>query len=151
MRRSRSTYQFRTWTGRSTLHHRPSGRLLARILHHNGARAAGPFIGVNCTALPRELFESELFGFERGAFTGAVQRKIGLLEKAEGGSLFLDEIGDLDLTLQAKLLRVIQERTIRRLGERMISPWISGSSPQPIATSKNRWPTGAFGKISISA
>ena len=89
---------------------------LARILHHNGARAAGPFIGVNCTALPRELFESELFGFERGAFTGAVQRKIGLLEKAEGGSLFLDEIGDLDLTLQAKLLRVIQERTIRRLG-----------------------------------
>src|ERR1043166_1866312 len=90
---------------------------LAHIIHHNGPRAAGPFIGVNCTAIPKELFESELFGFERGAFTGATQRKIGLLEKAEGGTLFLDEIGDLDLSMQAKLLRVIQERSFRRLGE----------------------------------
>lgn len=89
---------------------------LARVIHHNGARASGPFIGVNCTAIPRELFESELFGFERGAFTGANQRKLGLLEKAEGGTLFLDEIGDLDLSMQAKLLRVIQERSFRRLG-----------------------------------
>ena len=88
----------------------------ARVIHHNGPRAAGPFVGVNCTAIPRELFESELFGYERGAFTGANQRKIGLLEKAEGGTLFLDEIGDLDLSMQAKLLRVIQERTFRRLG-----------------------------------
>lgn len=89
---------------------------LARVLHHNGPRAAGPFIGVNCTAIPKELFESELFGYERGAFTGAHQRKIGLLEKAEGGTLFLDEIGDLDLSMQAKLLRVLQERSFRRLG-----------------------------------
>jgi two-component system response regulator AtoC len=89
---------------------------IARVIHHNGPRASGPFIGVNCTAIPRELFESELFGFERGAFTGANQRKIGLLEKAEGGTLFLDEIGDLDLSMQAKLLRVIQERSFRRLG-----------------------------------
>ncbi len=89
---------------------------LARVIHHNGARAPEPFIGVNCTAIPRELFESELFGFERGAFTGANQRKLGLLEKAEGGTLFLDEIGDLDLSMQAKLLRVIQERSFRRLG-----------------------------------
>ncbi|MCC6141211.1 MAG: sigma-54-dependent Fis family transcriptional regulator [Nitrospira sp.] len=89
---------------------------LARVIHHNGARAAEPFIGVNCTAIPKELFESELFGFERGAFTGANQRKLGLLEKAEGGTLFLDEIGDLDLSMQAKLLRVIQERSFRRLG-----------------------------------
>jgi two-component system response regulator AtoC len=88
----------------------------ARVIHHNGPRASGPFIGVNCTAIPRELFESELFGFERGAFTGANQRKIGLLEKAEGGTLFLDEIGDLDLSMQGKLLRVIQERSFRRLG-----------------------------------
>ncbi|ULA65219.1 MAG: Sigma-54-dependent Fis family transcriptional regulator [Nitrospira sp.] len=88
----------------------------ARVIHHNGARAAEPFIGVNCTAIPKELFESELFGFERGAFTGANQRKLGLLEKAEGGTLFLDEIGDLDLSMQAKLLRVIQERSFRRLG-----------------------------------
>ncbi len=88
---------------------------IARVLHHNGARAAGPFVGINCTAIPKELFESELFGFERGAFTGAAQRKIGLLEQAEGGTLFLDEIGDLDLAMQAKLLRVLQERSFRRL------------------------------------
>ena len=89
---------------------------LARVIHHNGPRATGPFVGVNCTAIPKELFESELFGYERGAFTGANQRKLGLLEKAEGGTLFLDEIGDLDLSMQAKLLRVIQERSFRRLG-----------------------------------
>ena len=89
---------------------------LAHVIHHNGPRASGPFIGVNCTAIPNELFESELFGFERGAFTGANQRKLGLLEKAEGGTLFLDEIGDLDQSMQAKLLRVIQERSFRRLG-----------------------------------
>lgn len=88
----------------------------ARVIHHNGPRMSGPFIGVNCTAIPKELFESELFGYERGAFTGANQRKIGLLEKAEGGTLFLDEIGDLDLSMQAKLLRVIQERSFRRVG-----------------------------------
>lgn len=89
---------------------------LARVIHHNGPRSSGPFVGVNCTAIPKELFESELFGYERGAFTGATQRKFGLLEKAEGGTLFLDEIGDLDLAMQAKLLRVIQERSFRRLG-----------------------------------
>ncbi|MER3422560.1 MAG: Fis family transcriptional regulator [Nitrospiraceae bacterium] len=89
---------------------------VARVLHHNSGRASGPFVGVNCTAIPRELFESELFGYERGAFTGANQRKLGLLERAEGGTLFLDEIGDLDLAMQAKLLRVLQERTFRRVG-----------------------------------
>lgn len=89
---------------------------VARVLHHNGGRAAAPFIGVNCTAIPRDLFESELFGYERGAFTGAHQRKLGLLDRAEGGTLFLDEIGDLDLAMQAKLLRVLQERSFRRLG-----------------------------------
>ncbi len=88
---------------------------IARVLHHNGARSSGPFVGINCTAIPKELFESELFGYERGAFTGAGQRKIGLLEQAEGGTLFLDEIGDLDLAMQAKLLRVLQERSFRRL------------------------------------
>ena len=89
---------------------------LARVLHHNGVRGTGPFVGINCTAIPHELFESELFGYERGAFTGAHQRKIGLLERAEGGSLFLDEIGDLDASMQGKLLRVLQERVFRRLG-----------------------------------
>ena len=89
---------------------------IARVLHHNGIRASGPFVGVNCTAIPRELFESEFFGYERGAFTGANQRKLGLLEKAEVGTMFLDEIGDLDLGMQAKLLRVLQERSFRRVG-----------------------------------
>ena len=72
--------------------------------------------GVNCTAIPQELFESELFGYERGAFTGANQRKPGLCEQAEGGTLFLDEIGDLNPSMQAKLLRVLQERSFKRLG-----------------------------------
>jgi two-component system response regulator AtoC len=73
---------------------------------------------VNCTAIPHELFESELFGYERGAFTGANQRKPGLCEQAEGGTLFLDEIGDLNPTMQGKLLRVLQERSFKRLGGR---------------------------------
>ncbi len=89
---------------------------VARDLHHNGPRRDAPFVGVNCTAIPRELFESELFGYERGAFTGANQRRPGLFEQAEGGTLFLDEIGDLDASMQAKLLRVLQERSIKRLG-----------------------------------
>lgn len=91
---------------------------MARVIHHNSMRAGGPFIGVSCTAIPRELFESELFGYERGAFTGANQRKLGLLEQAEGGTLFLDEIGDLDQAMQAKLLRVLQERSFNRVGGR---------------------------------
>lgn len=89
---------------------------MARVLHHNGPRKNAPFVGVNCTAIPQDLFESELFGYERGAFTGANQRKPGLCEQAEGGTLFLDEIGDLNPTMQAKLLRVLQERSFRRLG-----------------------------------
>ncbi len=89
---------------------------LARVIHYNGPRASAPFVGVNCTAIPKELFESELFGYERGAFTGANQRKLGLFEKADGGTLFLDEIGDLDVSMQTKLLRVIQERSFRRVG-----------------------------------
>lgn len=89
---------------------------IARILHHNGPRKDHPFVGVNCTAIPHELFESELFGYERGAFTGAAQRKPGLCEQAEGGTLFLDEIGDLNPSMQGKLLRVLQERSFKRLG-----------------------------------
>ena len=88
----------------------------ARVLHHNGPRKDAPFVGVNCTAIPKTLFESEFFGFERGAFTGADHRQRGLCEQAEGGTLFLDEIGDLDVGMQAKLLRILQERTLKRLG-----------------------------------
>lgn len=90
--------------------------LVARILHHTGRRRAGPLIEINCAALPRELLESELFGHEAGAFTGAKGRRRGLMELAHGGTLFLDEIGEMDLELQAKLLKAIEDHNIRRLG-----------------------------------
>ena len=90
--------------------------MVARTLHTSGARAGKPFIDVNCTALPANLMEAELFGYERGAFTDAKESKIGLFEAAEGGFIFLDEVGDLELSLQGKLLRAIEERTVRRVG-----------------------------------
>ncbi|HEX5575261.1 MAG TPA: sigma-54 dependent transcriptional regulator [Gemmatimonadales bacterium] len=90
--------------------------LVARTLHTSGARSGKPFIDVNCTALPANLMEAELFGYERGAFTDAKESKLGLFEAAEGGFLFLDEIGDLELSLQGKLLRAIEERMVRRVG-----------------------------------
>jgi DNA-binding NtrC family response regulator len=90
--------------------------LVARTLHNSGPRAAKPFIDVNCTALPANLMEAELFGYERGAFTDAKESKIGLFEAAEGGFLFLDEVGDLEPSLQGKLLRAIEERMVRRVG-----------------------------------
>ena len=90
--------------------------LVARCLHFNGPRKAGPFIAVNCAAVPEPLFESELFGHERGAFTGAAARRIGYFERAAGGTILLDEIGDMQPALQAKLLRVLQEREIQRVG-----------------------------------
>lgn len=89
---------------------------IGRVIHYNGSRAQHPCIEVDCPSIPRELFESELFGHEKGSFTGAAGRKTGLIEMAEGGTVFFDEIGDLPLPLQAKLLRVLEERTIRRLG-----------------------------------
>jgi len=90
--------------------------LVTRILHYRGKRAAGPLVEVNCAALPRELLESELFGHEAGAFTGAQRRRRGLVEQATGGTLFLDEIGELDIELQAKLLKVIEDQRLRPLG-----------------------------------
>lgn len=91
--------------------------LVARALHKRSARRAGPFVAVNCGAIPENLLESELFGHKRGAFTDASSDRRGLFEEADGGTLFLDEIGELPLTLQVKLLRVLQDETIRRLGD----------------------------------
>jgi len=83
--------------------------LVARALHQLGKRKSSPFVAINMAAIPRELVESELFGYERGAFTGAIQRKSGKFEQAEGGTLFLDEIGDMPMDAQTKLLRVLQQ------------------------------------------
>jgi two-component system response regulator PilR (NtrC family) len=91
--------------------------LVARLIHESGPRAEGPFVPVNCGAIPTELMESELFGHKKGSFTGAVADKEGLIRSAEGGTLFLDEVADLPLHMQVKLLRVIQEKAVRPVGE----------------------------------
>jgi two-component system, NtrC family, response regulator PilR len=93
--------------------------LVAKLIHESGPRRDGPFVPVNCGAIPSELMESELFGHKRGSFTGAISDKKGLIQSAEGGTLFLDEIADLPLHMQVKLLRVIQEKTIRPIGEQL--------------------------------
>src|SRR5438445_3936310 len=90
--------------------------VIARVIHCNSRRARGPFIGVNCGAIPESLFESELFGHVKGAFTGAQNAKRGLVQSAQGGTLFLDEIAEMPLTLQVKLLRAIQEREVLEVG-----------------------------------
>jgi two-component system, NtrC family, response regulator AtoC len=97
--------------------------VLARTVHVRSPRAQAPFVGLNCSALPENLLESELFGYERGAFTGAVTSKPGLLETAEGGTIFLDELGEMPPATQSKFLRVLEERTVRRVG---------GLKPKPI-------------------
>ncbi len=91
--------------------------LVARAIHENGRRKEKPFIALNCSAIPENLIESELFGYRKGAFTGAASDKVGLMEHAEGGTLFLDEVAELPMALQPKLLRAVQEREIRRVGD----------------------------------
>jgi len=90
--------------------------LLARAMHFDGVRRQQPFVEINCASLPPNLLEAELFGYERGAFTDAKERKIGLVEAADGGTLFLDEIGEVDLGIQAKLLKLLEEKSVRRIG-----------------------------------
>jgi len=96
--------------------------MIAKAIHYHSDRQKKPFVAVNVAAIPRDLIESELFGHEKGAFTGAVTRRIGKFEEADGGSLFLDEIGELDVNLQAKLLRVLQEKEITRVGSNQSVP-----------------------------
>ena len=106
-------------TNSTVLIHGESGtgkELFAKSIHYNSPRKSKPFFAINCAAIPETLLESELFGYEKGAFTGAVARHIGLFEQANGSTLFLDEIGDLTQSTQAKLLRVLQEKEVRRIG-----------------------------------
>jgi transcriptional regulator with PAS, ATPase and Fis domain len=107
------------WTDTTVFLQGESGtgkEVLARFIHYVSPRKHGPFVAINCAALPEQLFESELFGYERGAFTGAQQAKAGQIELASTGVLFLDEVSEMSPTTQAKLLRVLQEREFRRLG-----------------------------------
>jgi DNA-binding NtrC family response regulator len=109
--------------------------LVARALHFDGQRRERPFIEVNCASLPVNLLEAELFGHERGAFTDAKERKVGLVEAAEGGTLFLDEIGEVDFSIQAKLLKLLEERIVRRLGsvrERKVNVRIISATNQDL-------------------
>src|SRR5208283_786993 len=115
--------------------------IVARLIHRYSDRAKGPFVPVNCGALPEALLESELFGYEKGAFTGAVGMKRGLFEEAEGGVIFLDEIGEIPLPLQVQLLRVLQERRIRRLGateERPVDARVIGASNRDLRARAER-------------
>jgi formate hydrogenlyase transcriptional activator len=105
--------------------------LIARAIHRMSPRRNLPFITLNCAAIPTGLLESELFGYERGAFTGALSQKIGRFEMAHGGTLFLDEVGDIPLDLQPKLLRALQEKSFERLGGTKPSPSTSGWWRQP--------------------
>ena len=118
--------------------------VLARALHQLSGRAKGPFVAINCAAIPEQLLESELFGFEKGAFTGAVKQTPGRLETADGGTVLLDEIGDLPFGLQAKLLRFLQEKQVERIGGRRTIPVdvrVVSATNQDL---QDRMKTGAF-------
>ncbi|CAN1525238.1 AtoC Response regulator containing CheY-like receiver, AAA-type ATPase, and DNA-binding domains [Burkholderiaceae bacterium] len=125
MRSTRALIQTLAPSLSSVLIHGESGtgkELIAQALHAQGPRRSGPFVPINCGAIPRELLESELFGHRKGAFTGAVGERMGRFEMAHGGTIFLDEIGDLPLDMQVKLLRVLQERQIEPLGSNKSVP-----------------------------
>lgn len=98
------------------------GKVISRFIHHHSSRAKGPFVAINCAAIPENMLESVLFGYEKGAFTGAHKSMAGKFEQAQGGTLLLDEITEMDLSLQAKLLRVVQEREVERLGGHKMIP-----------------------------
>jgi len=124
--------------------------LVARALHDYGKRKKGPFVAINMAAIPRDLIESELFGHEKGAFTGANQRSAGRFEQAEGGTLFLDEIGDMPMEAQTRLLRVLQQGNIRRSAAACPSRQMSASSPRPIRIWAVKSAKASFAKICFS-
>ena len=113
--------------------------LVAHLIHDAGARRDGPFVPVNCGAIPTELMESELFGHKKGSFTGAIADKQGLIQSAEGGTLFLDEIADLPLHMQVKLLRVIQEKSVRPVGEATGDRRSTCASCRRLTRTSRRW------------
>ena len=121
--------------------------LAAREVHRLGKRADRPIVTVNCAAIPDTLIESELFGYEKGAFTGATSNRSGLIEAADGGTLFLDEIGELPLAAQARLLRYIQEGEIRRIGSVTSKKSMRDSSAQHTETSACSRIAASFGRI----
>ena len=128
--------------------------VLARAIHYDGPRKAGPFIELNCGSIPAQLLESELFGHERGAFTDARERKLGLVEAADGGTLFLDEIGDMDTALQVKLLKLLEEKSVRRLGsirDQKVNVRIIAATNQPLEqlVSEGRFRSDLFFRLRI--
>src|SRR5262249_15294874 len=105
-------------------------------------RRQGPFVAINCAAIPETLIESEIFGHERGAFTGALERRLGCFELADRGTLFLDEIAEMDVAVQAKLLRILQENVFRRAAVRERIPWDSRTTPAPTRPPADALATG---------
>lgn len=124
---------------------------VARSIHQLSDRSEKPFVAINCGGIPENLLESELFGHKKGAFTGAYEDKEGLFLSANGGTLFLDEIGEMPLSLQVKLLRVLDDNTITPLGEPYRSLWTSGSYPQQTAISSSARGKAPCGKICSTA
>ena len=126
--------------------------MVARALHEFSARRDKPFVALNCAALPETVFESELFGYEPGAFTGAVKRRIGKIEYASGGTLFLDELEGMPLSMQAKLLRVLQERRVERLGSNTSATRVAVQAPrQPLVVWQTRRPWQRAGWLGLEA
>ena len=154
LRRLLDTIDVVAATGATVLIRGESGvgkELIARAMHERSPRHDGPLVKVNCASVPKELFESEFFGHVRGAFTGAFKDRAGRFELADGGTLFLDEVGEIPLELQAKLLRVLQERSSSASATIARARSTCASSPRPTATSRPTCSPGASARISTIA